>query len=103
MASEADILKALENLYGPGGVSLAGKVSGVMLSGGKAYVSLAGDPAKPEGWEMARANTEKAIRAIPGIETAVVTLTAERAAGAAAKGHDHRHHHHDHGHQRCPG
>ncbi len=104
MANEADILKALENLYGPGGVSLAGKVSGVMLSGTKAYVSLAGDPAKPEGWEAARINAEKAIQALPGVETAVVTLTAERrAAGADAAGHGHHgHHHHDHGHDHAP-
>lgn len=102
MASEADILKALENLYGPGGVSLAGKVSGVMLSGAKAYVSLLGDPAKPEGWEAARANAEKAIRALPGIQGAVVTLTAERGPRAQVGqggGHHHEHdHHHDHDH-----
>jgi ATP-binding protein involved in chromosome partitioning len=100
VATEDDILKALENLYAPGGVSIARAVSGINLTGSKAFVSLAGDPAKPEGWEMARANAEKAIKALPGIESAVVTLTAERAAGAAAKGHghDHHHHHHDHGH-----
>jgi ATP-binding protein involved in chromosome partitioning len=98
VATEADILKALENLYAPGGASLARAVSGVNLSGSKAFVSLAGDPAKPEGWEMARANAEKAIRAIPGIESAVVTLTAERAPGAA-KAHDHRH---DHSHAAPP-
>jgi ATP-binding protein involved in chromosome partitioning len=99
MANEADILKALENLYGPGGVSLAGKVSGVMLSGAKAYVSLNGDPSKPEGWEAARVNAEKAIRALAGIEAAVVTLTAERRpASAGGAGHDHHHHHHDHDH-----
>ena len=101
MANEADILKALENLYGPGGVSLAGKVSGVMLSGAKAYVSLNGDPAKPEGWEAARTNAEKAIRALPGVEAAVVTLTAERRAGGGGGAHDHHHHdhhHHDHDH-----
>ncbi|WP_457796757.1 Mrp/NBP35 family ATP-binding protein [Methylocystis sp. S23] len=95
MATEADILKALENLYGPGGISLARAVSGVNLSGAKAFVSLAGDPAKPEGWEVARVNAEKAIRAVPGIESAVVTLTAERAPGA----HDHRH---DHSHAAPP-
>ena len=61
MATEADILKALENLYGPGGVSLAGKVSGVMLSGAKAYVSLNGDPAKPEGWEGYNCPIKKTI------------------------------------------
>ena len=93
MANESDILKALENLYGPGGVSLAGKVSGVMLSGAKAYVSLNGDPAKPEGWEAARVNAEKAIRALPGVESAVVTLTAERRAASGGASHDHHHHH----------
>jgi ATP-binding protein involved in chromosome partitioning len=85
VATEDDILKALENLYAPGGVSIARAVSGVNLSGAKAYVSLAGDPAKPEGWEKARANAEAAIRALPGIEAVVVTLTAERASGAAPK------------------
>lgn len=100
MATEADILKALENLYGPGGVSLANAVSGVNLSGAKAFVSLAGDPAKPEGWEAARVNAEKALKAVPGIESAVVTLTAERAAGAAKPaGH---HHHHGHSHAAPP-
>jgi ATP-binding protein involved in chromosome partitioning len=97
VATEADILKALENLYAPGGVSLARAVSGINLTGAKAFVSLAGDPAKAEGWEMARVNAEKAIKAIPGIESAIVTLTAERAPGAAkAGGHDHHHHGHSH-------
>jgi ATP-binding protein involved in chromosome partitioning len=100
VATEADILKALENLYAPGGISIARAVSGVNLTGDKAYVSLAGDPAKPEGWEMARANAEKAIRALPGIAAAVVTLTAERA-GAVAGGHDH-HHGHSHSHAAPP-
>jgi ATP-binding protein involved in chromosome partitioning len=98
VATEADILKALENLYAPGGISLARAVSGINLSGAKAFVSIAGDPAKPEGWEMARANAEKAIKAVPGIESAVVTLTAERATGAA-KAHDH---HHGHSHAAPP-
>ncbi len=96
MATEADILKALENLYGPGGVSLANAVSGVNLSGAKAFVSLSGDPAKPEGWEAARVNAEKAIRAVPGIEAAVVTLTAERAAGSTKPTSHHHHHGHSH-------
>ena len=52
----------------PAACSLAKAVSGVNLSGAKAFVSLAGDPAKPEGWEMARVNAEKAIKALPGID-----------------------------------
>ncbi|MFZ3179851.1 MAG: iron-sulfur cluster assembly protein, partial [Methylocystis silviterrae] len=80
MATEADILKALEGLYGPGGAPLAGAVSGVNLSGAKAFVSLAGDPSQTQAWEAARVAAERAIKAAPGIEQAVVTLTAERAA-----------------------
>ncbi|RNJ50208.1 Mrp/NBP35 family ATP-binding protein [Methylocystis hirsuta] len=100
MATEADILKALEGLYGPGGAPLAGAVSGVNLSGAKAFVSLAGDPSQTQAWEAARAAAERAIRAAPGIEQAIVTLTAERASRpetqpprAQAHAHAHAHAH----------
>ncbi len=94
MATEADILKALETLYGPGGAPLAGAVSGINFSGKKAFVSLAGDPTQSAAWEAARKAAERAVLAVPGVETAVVTLTAERAARtdaprAAAHGHSH--------------
>ncbi|MGD9657257.1 MAG: Mrp/NBP35 family ATP-binding protein [Methylocystis sp.] len=79
MATEADILKALEGLYGPGGAPLAGAVSGINLTGAKAFVSLSGDPSQTQAWEAARMAAERAIKAAPGIEQAVVTLTAERA------------------------
>ncbi|MEF3367759.1 iron-sulfur cluster assembly protein, partial [Methylocystis sp. 9N] len=78
MATESDILKALEGLHGPGGAPLAGAVSGVNLSGPKAFVSLVGDPAQKEGWEAARAAAERALKGVPGVEQAIVTLTAER-------------------------
>lgn len=79
MATEADILKALEGLYGPGGTPLMHAVSGINLSGAKAFVSLAGDPGQAQAWEAARLAAERAIKAAPGIDQAVVTLTAERA------------------------
>ena len=82
----------------PAASRCARAVSGVDLSGAKAFVSLAGDPAKADGWEMARVNAEKAIKALAGIDAAVVTLTAERAPGAA-KAHDH---HHGHSHAAPP-
>ena len=96
MATEADILKALENLYGPGGAPLAGAVSGVNLSGSKAFVSLSADPARAEAWEAARKSAETAVKSVPGVEQAIVTLTAERAttarpqpARAPDQGHGH--------------
>ncbi|MBI1981652.1 MAG: Mrp/NBP35 family ATP-binding protein [Methylocystis sp.] len=91
MATEADILKALDGLYGPGGAPLAGAVSGINLSGAKAFVSLAGDPGHTQAWEAARVSAERAIKAAPGIEQAIVTLTAERAPRAETPPHDHAH------------
>ncbi|MCC3243900.1 Mrp/NBP35 family ATP-binding protein [Methylocystis sp. WRRC1] len=102
MATEADILKALENLYGPGGAPLAGAVSGITLSGAKAFVSLAGDPAQGAAWEAARKAAETAVKAIAGVEAAVVTLTAERAPRAAGHSHAHDHHGHSHGAPAAP-
>ncbi|MFO1125702.1 MAG: Mrp/NBP35 family ATP-binding protein [Methylocystis sp.] len=94
MATEADILKALEGLYGPGGTPLAHAVSGINLSGAKAFVSLSGDPSQTQAWEAARASAERAIKAAPGVEQAIVTLTAERAPRAEApRGQAHAHAH----------
>ncbi|NBS35451.1 MAG: DUF59 domain-containing protein, partial [Methylocystaceae bacterium] len=61
MTNEQDILKALENIYAPGGISLTRVVSGIVISNGKAFVSLTGDPQKPQPWEVARRNAEMAI------------------------------------------
>ena len=96
MATEADILKALEGLHGPGGAPLSGAVSGINLSGAKAFVSLSGDPSQAQAWEAARVSAERAVKATPGIEQAVVTLTAERAPRAEApapRGQAHAHFH----------
>jgi ATP-binding protein involved in chromosome partitioning len=82
---------------GPGGSSLAasGAVSGVNVTGAKAFVSIAGDPAQAKAWEEIRLAAESAIRGVAGVEQAYVTLTAERSASQpkAASGHDHAHGH----------
>jgi len=84
VASEADILKALEGVPGPDGTPLAaGAVSGLTISGGKAFVSLAGDPKHAEAWERARLAAAAAIESVAGVERAIVTLTAERAPAPA--------------------
>jgi ATP-binding protein involved in chromosome partitioning len=99
VATETDILKALESVPGPGGKSLAssGAVSGINLAGAKAFVSIAGDPAQAKAWEEIRLAAEHAVKAVPGVEQAFVTLTSERAAPppqpAATSGHAHGHGH----------
>ena len=100
MPNEQDILKALENIYAPGGVSLTRAVSGIVISEGKVFVSLTGDPQKPQPWEVARRNAEIAIKAVPGVDAAIVTLTADRAIGSVQTSHKHDHNHdHDHDHK----
>jgi ATP-binding protein involved in chromosome partitioning len=99
VANEADILKALQGVPGPGGKPLAasGAVSGINVTGAKAFVSIAGDPAQAAAWEEIRLAAERAVKAVPGVEQAYVTLTSERAAsaqptaasGGAAQGHHH--------------
>jgi len=95
VANEADVLKALEKVPGPGGVSLAASnaVSGINVSGAKAFVSISGDPARAKEWEAIRLAAERAVGEIGGVERAIVTLTAERAARPEPA----RDHHHDHG------
>jgi len=95
VATEADVLKALEKVPSPSGGSLAatGAVSGVNVSGDKVFVSLAGDPSKPEAWESARRAAEAALVQLTGVARAIVTLTAERppqpAPAPAPHGHAH--------------
>jgi len=81
VATETDILKALETVRGPSGAPLTagGAVSGLTLSGAKAFVSLAGDPALGDAWERARLAAVAAVERVAGVEKAIVTLTAERA------------------------
>ncbi len=82
MATEDDVLRALENTPGPTGAPLSRSVSGVNLAGAKAFVSLAGDPDRPKDWEAARLAAQEAIGRVAGIERAVVTLTAEHRPAA---------------------
>jgi len=95
VANEADVLKALESVSGPDGVSLtaSGAVSGINVTGTKAFVSISGDPAQAREWEAVRLAAEQAVAMIGGVERAIVTLTAERAPRPEPA----QNHHHDHG------
>jgi ATP-binding protein involved in chromosome partitioning len=94
VANEADVLKALESVAGPDGkrsLVASGLVSGVNVSGAKAFVSLSADPAHARELEPLRLAAEQAVKAVAGIEQAIVTLTAERAPQAAATSGGHGH------------
>jgi ATP-binding protein involved in chromosome partitioning len=86
--SKEQVLAALAAVAAPGGVPLptAGVLSDIVVSDGKVYFSLTVDAAAVKVWEPVRTAAEAAVRAIPSVQSALVALTAERAAGAAARG-----------------
>jgi ATP-binding protein involved in chromosome partitioning len=95
MVSRDEIMVALAGIPGPDGrASLAdsGAVSGVTIRDDKVFAAIAIDPARAKAMEPMRAEAEAAIRAIPGVKGAVVTLTAEtaRSVGGAPQGHAHQ-------------
>ena len=70
----------------PDGVALtdANVLSSVAVNDGKVFFSINVDAAQARAWESVRAATEAAVRAIPGVTTAMIALTAERKPGSAA-------------------
>ena len=84
-ASKEQILAALAKVPAPGGGTLTESkvLSDIVVSDGKVFFSLTVDAATVKAWEPVRAAAEAAVRAIPGVQSALVALTAERSAGAA--------------------
>jgi len=93
------VLAALRAVPSPRGVSLADArvLSEITASDGKVFFSINVDANEARAWEEVRAKAEAAVRAIPGVTTALVALTAERRPGSAPP-HQHQHsHQHSHG------
>jgi ATP-binding protein involved in chromosome partitioning len=86
MATREQVLAALEGVPSPQGTPLpkTGTLSDVVASDGKVFFSITVDAAEVKAWEDVRKQAEAAVRALPGITSALVALTAERKAGAAA-------------------
>ncbi|MBW7912016.1 MAG: Mrp/NBP35 family ATP-binding protein [Alphaproteobacteria bacterium] len=60
-----------------------GKVGDVTIDGGTVYASIEVDPSKGAALEPLRQAAQKALEAVPGVETAQAVLTAERKAPPA--------------------
>lgn len=83
------ILSALKRIAAPdgrGNIVSAGLVSPVAIKDGTVMFSLAADPAHLKSMEQLRAVVEQAVKAIPGVSKAMVTLTSERAPSAGRNG-----------------
>jgi ATP-binding protein involved in chromosome partitioning len=85
MVRKNDVLKALESVKSPEGVPLTQTkaLSDIVVNDGKVFFSMTVDAAAVQAWELVRKAAETAVKAIPGVVSAMVALTGERAAGAA--------------------
>ena len=83
--SKDDVLAALGKLASPEGVPLpaTGKLSDIVVADGKVFFSITVDAGAVQAWEAIRERAQKAVAALPGVQSVMVALTAERAAGAA--------------------
>jgi ATP-binding protein involved in chromosome partitioning len=91
--TQQQVLDSLAKVKSPRGVALtdANVLSPITVTDGKVFFSINVDATEARAWESIRAETEAAVRAIPGVTVAMIALTAERKAGPAAAPPPHRH------------
>jgi len=85
--SKEQVLAALAKVPSPAGTPLpdASVLSDVVVSEGKVFFSLTVDAAAVNAWEPVRKAAEDAVRGVPGVQSALVALTAERSAAPAGR------------------
>jgi ATP-binding protein involved in chromosome partitioning len=83
--TQQQVLDALAKVKSPRGVALtdANVLSAITANDGKVFFSINVDAHEARAWEDVRAQAESAVRAIPGVTTAMIALTAERKPGSA--------------------
>jgi ATP-binding protein involved in chromosome partitioning len=86
--TKQQVLDSLAKIAGPDGAPLtaSGKLSDVMVTDGKVFFSITVDAAEVPAWEAVRDRAQAAARAVPGVESALVALTAERKGAAQPAG-----------------
>jgi len=83
-----DVVAALGKIASPDGVPLpaTGKLSEIVVADGKVFFSITVDAGAAQAWEAVRDRAQKAVGAVPGVQSVMVALTAERTGGAAPAG-----------------
>jgi ATP-binding protein involved in chromosome partitioning len=78
-----DVLAGLAKVASPDGapVTETGTLSDIVASDGKVFFSITVDAGAVPQWEPVRKRAEEAVRAVPGVKSVMVALTAERAGG----------------------
>jgi ATP-binding protein involved in chromosome partitioning len=80
-----DVLAALGKVASPQGQPLTATdtLSDIVATDGKVFFSITVDASAVKAWESVRAQAEAATRAVPGVTSVLVALTAERAGASA--------------------
>src|SRR5499427_8630076 len=86
--TQSEVLASLERVASPDGLALpqTGALSDIVVSDGKVFFSITVDAAAVNAWEPVRRRAEAAVKAVPGVDSVMVALTAERAAGRPQPG-----------------
>jgi ATP-binding protein involved in chromosome partitioning len=81
--SKNDVLNALGKVKTPKGEPLtqAAQLSDIVANDGKVFFSINVDADEAQSWSAVRDQAEAAVRALPGVTTAMIALTAERRGG----------------------
>ena len=84
--TKTEVLASLERVASPEGVALpkTGALSEIVVSDGQVFFSITVDAVVVNAWEPVRKRAEAAVRALPGVASVMVALTAERTARAAS-------------------
>ena len=79
-ATKEQVLECLAKVPAPDGTALpaTGALSDIVVSDGKVFFSITVDSGAVKQWEPVRDRAEQAVRAVPGIASAMIALTAER-------------------------
>src|SRR5450631_2783739 len=86
--TKSEVLASLERVASPEGVALpqTGTLSDIVVADGKVFFSITVDSAVVNAWEPVRKRAEAAVKALPGVASVMIALTAERSARGAAPG-----------------
>jgi len=83
--TKEQVLDSLAKVPSPDGTPITATraLSDIVVTDGKVFFSISVDAAEVQRWESVRKRAEEAVRAVPGVQSALVALTAERKSGAA--------------------
>jgi ATP-binding protein involved in chromosome partitioning len=86
--TKSEVLASLERVASPQGEPLprTGALSDIVVSDGKVFFSITVDAGVVNAWEPVRRRAEAAVKALPGVASVMVALTAERSARAPGPG-----------------